>query len=181
MTIRKREARVFAALAVSMTVAMLILKALSQNPPAAGAFCLTRYNDLPAIEKAVALDAGQPPRQWNTIEIFYSQTRGGNIEELAELEGLTSPDELNCHFIIGNGLGADDGQIIKSVKWQKQLYAGSGIINDKKQTVIRICVIADKIARPTDFQIKRTEALTEILRRKFDIESLSVYYPDDWL
>jgi len=181
MTIRKREARVFAALAVSMTLALLLLKALSQNPPPAGAFCLTHYNDLPTIEKAVALDPDQAPRQWDTIEIFYSQTRGGNTEELVELEGLTGPDQLNCHFIIGNCLGADDGQIIKSGKWNKQLCAESAIIKDKKQTVIRICVIADKIARPTDFQIKRTEALTQILQRKFNIEARSIYYPDDWL
>jgi len=46
---------------------------------------------------------------------------------------------------------------------------------------IYICVIADdEAAPPTDFQIKRTEALVEVLCRKFDIQPESIRYPDDW-
>ena len=46
---------------------------------------------------------------------------------------------------------------------------------------IRICIIADnKTTRPTDFQIKRTQALIEALYRKFDIPADAIYYPKDW-
>ncbi len=46
---------------------------------------------------------------------------------------------------------------------------------------IYICVIADdEAAPPTDFQIKRTEALVEVLCRKFDIRPDSIRYSDDW-
>jgi len=46
---------------------------------------------------------------------------------------------------------------------------------------IYICVIAnDKAASPTDFQIRRTEALVEGLCRKFNIQPESIQYPDDW-
>ena len=46
---------------------------------------------------------------------------------------------------------------------------------------IYICVIADdEAAPPTDFQIKRTEALVEVLCRKFDIQPDSIRYSDDW-
>ncbi len=46
---------------------------------------------------------------------------------------------------------------------------------------IYICVIADDEAvPPTDFQIRRIEALVEVLCRKFDIQPESIRYPDDW-
>ncbi len=46
---------------------------------------------------------------------------------------------------------------------------------------IYICVIADdEAAPPTDFQIRRTEALVEVLCRKFNIQPESIRYPDDW-
>ena len=46
---------------------------------------------------------------------------------------------------------------------------------------IYICVIADdEDVLPTDFQIKRTEALAEELSRKFHIQPESIRYPDDW-
>jgi len=35
-------------------------------------------------------------------------------------------------------------------------------------------------ARPTDFQIKRTEALAEELSRMFNIRPESIHYPDNW-
>ncbi len=49
------------------------------------------------------------------------------------------------------------------------------------EKTIYICVIADDEAvPPTDFQIRRTEALVEVLCRKFDIQPESIRYSDDW-
>ncbi len=181
MSDQPRVAKVLAALLVSMTAGAVVLMALSNNPPSAGPFCLASYYRLDPVEKAILSRAAQSAERWNCIEIYYSSTKAGNIKQLASLNGLASPKDLNCHFVVCNSLGANDGQIQPTEKWQKQwsiipsrTWYGSG------QTV-RICIIADgKTARPTDFQIKRTEALLEGLCRKFDIRPESVYYPRDW-
>jgi len=67
-----------------------------------------------------------------------------------------------------------------SLKPWIQTNVSERLINYSRQT-IRICVIVDDKAKiPTDFQIRRTEALVEVLCRKFDIQPESNRYPDDW-
>ena len=181
MSNQPRVAKVLAALLVSMTIGAVILMALGNNPPSAGPFCLSSYYQLDPVEQAISSRAGQSPGRWNRIEVYYSGTRAGNVEQLASLSGLAGPEDVNFHFCVCNGLGGSDGQIQTSEKWQRQwslipnqTWYGSG------QT-IRICVIADeRSCQPTDFQIKRTEALVEALCRRFDIQSQFVYYPSDW-
>ena len=181
MSNQPRVAKVLAVLLISMTAGAIVLMALRNNPPSAGPFCLSSYYRLDPVEKAILSRAAQHRSRWSCIEIYYSGTKAGNIEQLASLSGLASPEDINCHFCLCNGLGGGDGQIQPTEKWQRQwsvipsrTWYGSG------QT-IRICVIADgKTTHPTDFQIKRTEALVEELHRKFDITPESIYYPNDW-
>jgi hypothetical protein len=181
MSIRSREAKVFAALLASMTTGAVLLMALGNNPPSAGAFCLDTYNGLDPIGKAIASEAAQRRSRWNRIEVYCSGTEAGNIEQLASLSGLGEPQDINCHFVVCNGLGGDDGQIQPSEKWQRQwsLVPGRTWHGDKR--TIRICVVSNsKVAPPTDFQVKRVEELVEALSRKFDIQPESIRYPCDW-
>ncbi len=180
MPIPSREAKIFAALLISMTTGAIALMVLGNNPPPAGAFCLSRYYHLDPVEKAISSRVAQLPSRWNSIEIYYSATKAGNVEQLVSLSGLACPEDINCHFVVCNGLGGSDGQIQPTEKWQRQW----SIIPDRtwhgSRQTIRICIIADgKTARPTDFQIKRTEALVEALRRKFNIQPEHIYYPND--
>ena len=176
-----RQAKVFVILLVSMTVAAIILMALGNNPPSAGAFCLSRYYRLDAVEKTITSRATQSSGRWSYIEIYYSSTKAGNIEQLASLSGLAGPEDINCHFVICNGLGGGDGQIQTTEKWQRQWSIIPGQTWHGNGQTIRICVIADgKTARPTDFQIKSLEALVEALDRKFNIRPESICYPGDW-
>jgi len=188
-----RQAKVFVILLLSMTVAAIILMALGNNPPSAGAFCLSRYYRLDPVENAITSRAAQTSGRWSCIEIYYSGTKAGNIEQLASLRGLANAEDINCHFVICNGLGGGNGQIQPTEKWQRQYLIRSSTKNESQQTAfwvwdeirnlnaIRICVIADgKTARPTDFQIKSVEALVEELHRKFNIQPESIYYPSDW-
>jgi len=176
-----RVAKVLAALLVSMTAGAVVLMSLSNNPPSAGPFCLASYYRLDPVEKAIFSRAAQSPGRWNCIEIYYSGTKAGNIEQLASLSGVASPEDINCHFCLCNGLGGGDGQIEPAEKWQRQWSIIPSRTWYGSSQTIRICVIADgKTCRPTDFQIKRTEALAEGLCRKFDIQPEHVYYPSDW-
>jgi len=181
MSGQPRVAKVLVALLVSMTTGAIVLMALGNNPPSEGPFCLSSYYHLDPVEKAILSRACQSPNRWSYIEIYYSGTKAGNIEQLASLNGLAGAEDLNCHFVVCNGLGGSDGQIQSTEKWQRQwsiapsrTWYGSG------QT-IRICAIADgKFAGLTDCQIKRIEILIEWLCRKFDIQREFIYYPGEW-
>jgi hypothetical protein len=176
-----RVAKVLAALLVSMTTGAIILMALGNNPPSAGPFCLSSYYRLDPIEKAVHSQAAQSPDRWSSIEIYYSGTRAGNTEQLASLGGLAGAEDINCHFVICNGLGGEDGYIQPTAKWQKQWSIVPGKNWYGSGQTIRICLIADgTTSPPTDSQVKRIESLVESLCSKFRIRSQSIYYPSDW-
>ena len=119
--------------------------------------------------------------RWNCIEIYYSNTKAGNLEQLASLNGLAGPEDINCHFVVCNGLGGRNGQIQTTEKWQKQWSIIPGRTWNGREQTIRICVIADGLnTYPTDCQRRRTEALVEKLHRKFQITPKNIYYPSDW-
>ncbi|MDD5458895.1 MAG: N-acetylmuramoyl-L-alanine amidase [Phycisphaerae bacterium] len=181
MANRSRAAKVLAALLISMTVGAIVLLALGNNAPAAGPFCLSSYYRLNSIENALLSQSPQISTRWNRIEVYYSQTKAGNIEQLASLAGLSSPEDLNCHFVVCNDLGGQDGQIQSTAKWQNQWSAIPGRDWYGTGRTIRVCVInAPPSSKPTEYQLKRTDSLVEMLARKFNISQTSVYYPADW-
>ncbi|MGB2809983.1 MAG: hypothetical protein WBC22_19750 [Sedimentisphaerales bacterium] len=178
MSNQPRVAKVLAALLVSMTAGAMVLMALGDNPPSAGLFSLSIH--IP-VEKAIRSRTSPSPRRWGRIEIYYSGTKAGNIEQLASLGGLASAEDINCHFVICNGLGASDGQIQPTEKWQNQWSIIPGRSWYGSGQTVRICVIADgKTAHPTDSQKRRSQALVGELQRMFGIQPESVYYPSDW-
>jgi hypothetical protein len=181
MSNQSRVAKVLAALLISMTTGAVVLMTLSNNPPSAGPFSLSSYYHLDPVEEAVLSRTIQSSSRWNRIEIYYSATKAGNIEQLASLSGLASPEDINSHFVICNGLGGGDGQIQPTEKWQRQWSIVPGKTWYGSGQTIRICVIADgKSTRPTDLQIRRAEALAEKLCRKFEIQPEAIYYSSDW-
>ena len=176
-----RVAKILVALIVSMTFGAVVLLALGNNPPSAGPFCLNAYYRLAAVEDVTNSAESQYSSRWNRAEVYYSNTKSGNIKQLAALHGIGEPSELNCHFVVCNGSGGEDGQILKTSKWDRQW----SVIPDRNwfgtDQTIRICIIGDGKQTPvTDCQLKRTEALVEYLYRKFDIKPDSIFYPTDW-
>jgi len=181
MAYQPRVARVLAALLVSMTAGAIVLMALGNHPPSAGPFSLASFRRLDPVEEAITPRAAEFPGRWNCVEVYYSGTKAGNIEQLASLDGLANPEDTNFHFCVCNGLGGEDGQIQATEKWQRQWSIVPSRTWYGSSQTIRICVIADgRTAHSTDFQIKRTEALVEGLCRRFDIRLESIRYPTDW-
>lgn len=181
MSVQSREIKVLAAFLTSLLAGVIILMALGNKPPSAGAFCLSGYYGLGSVEKAILSGLVQPPDQWERIVVYYSGTKGGNVERLAGLSGPAGPKDINCHFVVCNGFGGADGQIQSTEKWHKQCSITTCRNRAGSAQTIHICVIGDsKTARPTDLQIKRVEALVEGLCREFNIEPESIRYPDDW-
>jgi len=201
MSVQARQAKVFAGLLISVTTCAIILMALGNNPPSAGAFCLNRYYELDPIEHVIASKVPQHASRWNCIEIQYSQTPSGNIQQLAQRSLLADMTQVDCHFVVCNGNGGANGQIQPTEKWMRQWsimpgpapwqknspdfsYADPGLslrpycTNDR---TILICVIGDyRNTKPTDYQITRTEMLVQLLRMNFDIPPEAVHYPYQW-
>ena len=180
MTNQLRVWKVLIALLISMTGGAIVLMLLSENPPSAGAFCLSSYYKLAPTDVAVQSKTTQSSERWKRIEIFYSSTRVGNIEWISALSGHSDPSELACHFVICNGRGGDDGEIQTTEKWQRQLSVTPEHNWGNEDETIRVCVIADKqSSHPTDYQVKRVDALVSTLARRFTIQTQSIHYPGD--
>jgi len=181
MSNQPRVAKVLAALLVSMTTGAIVLLCLGNNPPQAGPFCLASYYRLDPVEAVLKINAPQSASRWNRIEVYFSATRAGNLQQLASLKGLSTKAELNFHFCICNGLGNIDGHIQATEKWKRQWSAVPDNTWYGSPQTIRICIISDgEYNLPTDFQIKRTEALVEKLCRSFKIQPQAVFYPGTW-
>lgn len=180
MSNQPRVVKVLAALLISMTSGAVVLMALGNNPPSAGPFCLSTYYRLDSVEHALRSEAQQSPNRWDSIEIFFSATQGGNIGRLAAAQRLRSASDLNCHFVLCNGVGANDGEIQTTASWQVQQSVRYGTDAQGGQRTVRICLIGDGVsALPTDYQLKRLEALLEALCRRFNIVPDDVYLPRD--
>jgi hypothetical protein len=163
-----------------MTAGAIVLMVLGNHPPSAGPFCLSTYYRLNSVDHAMQSRACQSPNRWDSIEIFFSGTRDGSVPQLATLHGLSSPADLNCHFVICNGAGGTDGGIQATEKWQKQWSIQPNHTWQGTERTVRICLIGDRsLTPPTDYQLKRLETLLEALCRKFHVSAGSVHLPRD--
>ncbi len=181
MVNQPRVAKVLAALLVSMTAGAVVLMALGNNAPSAGPFCLSSYYHLNPVEQVITSKQYQSQQRWNHIEVYYSGTVGGSVKQLASLNNQKIED-LNCHFVLCNGSGSIDGEIVATQRWQRQWAVNPTQKWFSSEQTILVCVVADGVkAMPTECQIRRVEALLEGLSRKFNIAPASISFPKNWL
>lgn len=180
MSNQPRVVKVLAALLISMTTGAVVLMALGDNPPSAGPFCLSAYYRLDSVDHALRCRIDPSRSRWASIEIAFSGTKGGNIQRLAAVRGLADPANLDCHFLVGNGIGANDGEIQTTENWLNQRPIRPSAPWRGDERTIRICLVGNGVsALPTDYQLKRLEMLLESLCRKFDISAEAVHLPPD--
>ena len=166
---------------VSIGIGAIVLETLGNRPVSAGAFSLSQYYDLDGIEQEISYPSKifQFADHWNSVKVTYSGTSAGNIKQLAAIEGLPGPGNIDCHFVICNGSGGMDGQIQKSIKWLRQWPGTSSVGRNKNAIIIRLVADRNK-TYPTEIQISRTEALVDTLSRKFNIPPKAITYPNNW-
>ncbi len=181
MTTQARTSRVLIVLIVSMTLGAVVLMALDSGGPRGSAWSLANYLKLDPIGPSVSDAADNSVYTWNRVEVFYSNTTRGNLRELAILHGLQTGQDLNAHFIVCNGLGAKEGHIDPTKRWQVQ----NPCLPDSRWRgtvdTVRICVVADGIGTmPTETQGTRTADLVKFLRKKYKISKKHVVWPANW-
>jgi len=175
MATRNRSVAVLFALIASMTIGALILMALDNYRPRAGAYSLSSYLRLDPIEEIVKNSVQVTPARWERIEVYYSWTSGGNADDLSLLTGLASGNKAEFHFVVCNGNGGDDGSVQAGDFWklQRPCYDKNG--------VIRVCVISDgSVKSRTESQVKRTVDLVESLSRIFNVSTSNIRFPVNW-
>lgn len=178
MSTQPRHVKVFASLLISMTACAMILMALGNNPPSAGAFCLSAYYNLDPAERAISSTITRSSNLWDSVEIYYYSARHQNFEDSDVKEGFRFDPDSKYHFIVGRLNRPGDGRIRPTETWKRQYNLVSGPNHAGAPRTIRICILHDhKANSPTDLQIIRTEALVAGLCRKFDIQPLSVHWP----
>ncbi|HBG77649.1 MAG TPA: hypothetical protein DDW84_02205 [Phycisphaerales bacterium] len=180
MANQPRAAKILVSLVAAMTVGAAVLMTLDHQSISAGAFSLASYSSLGSIGDVIAAKEPAKDNRWTKIEIFYSNTKGGDIKQLASLSGLTNADDLNFHFLVCNGLGTVDGQIQPTEKWLNQWSALPGGVWYGSTSTIRVCIIGEANKTTSDYQISRTEELIDALSRRFNIARTSITYPQDW-
>ncbi len=176
-----RTAKVLVSLVIAMTVGAFVLMALDRKSISAGPFSLSSYTNLNPVADVARHVSTLTPHGWEGVEVYYSKTGSGGIDALAQLEQISSSNDVNFHFVICNGQGAVDGFIEATKRWQMQrpCLPGGNWYGDSGS--IRVCVIADGIGNiPTDCQIKRTTSLVELLSRQFQIAPARISYPLSW-
>jgi hypothetical protein len=181
MVNKPRTARVLASLVASMTIGAIVLLAVDSRPVPAGAFSLASYSRLNPIEDIINTPVAIQNDRWNTIEVFYSKTIGGDLEQLSSISGLKSTADLNFHFAIYNGRAGNDGQIESTERWKRQWSCTPTGNWHGLGSTIRVCVIANgRSVPPTDCQRKRTAALVEELSHMFNVPTTSISFPSNW-
>ena len=168
-----RTVAVLFALLGAMTAGALVLMALDNYAPGAGAYSLSSYLRLDPVEQVVKNTLHASPAQWAGIEVVYSQTPGGNAEELPLLVSLAGGRSLGFHFLVCNGNGGKDGHIQTSPQWHQQTPS-------QQEGMIRICVIGESRTQLTNSQVQRTNDLVESLSRTFNIGPRQIRYPANW-
>lgn len=161
------------------------------RPAGQGAATLASFNDLSlaAFERpsdpadAVFQAHPQPdPNRWHTIVIRSSGGPTGSARLLDQLHKQAGLGDLAYHFTIGNGQGAEDGQVEIGPRWVQQRpgYTAMARHRDPQaRHVIDICLIGDwSHAAPTDKQSRDLIWLVHQLQRRLNIPADRVLLGD---
>lgn len=115
-----------------------------------------------------------PANRWKAIYIHHSRSIDGNASALAKV-GMGGD-----HFVIGNGAGAEDGEIQFTELWDQQRpgkpAAGQATVDP---TCISINLIGDfDRAAPTPTQIGRVVQLVQTLQERLHVPANQVWLCD---
>jgi len=126
--------------------------------------------------KAIA-SARVSPGRWRYIVIHHSGVDVGTIKSMDRYhrEKRHMENGLAYHFVIGNGHGIRDGQVIACHRWRKQLAGGHVHSEAQNRISIGICLVGnfDK-HKPTAKEIRSLNALVVALLKRCNLKPSAV-------
>lgn len=175
----QRKAVVFLSFAGVLTLTTMFLLALSPAPLKPDSQSpLWNAQPVGSDELGIIFQTDRPIQTgyWSGILIHHSKTLSGNGLSLSDPERGEKD-----HFIIGNGLGALDGEIQISSRWRSQTGAlppaGTGGMDRR---CISICLVGDfDQTGPTDLQMDRLIRLVRTLQSRLKIPAERVWMLSD--
>jgi hypothetical protein len=172
----RRNFVVLSSLVVVLTLTSVLLRAMQGAPLTADAASgLMASDSRQALEIVFNTQVAPHPARWKAVYIHHSRTPAGDAASL-------SRGDAGCgdHFVVGNGVGAVDGEVQFTRRWNLQQPAdpapGQIAIDG---SCVSICVVGDfdKTA-PTPTQLKRLEYLVQTLQERFRIPANEVWLID---
>lgn len=116
--------------------------------------------------------------RWKYIYVHHSGAATGNASIVADASGssATLPD----HFVVGNGLGAGDGEVQVGQRWNAQQPAGKTVGLDRVDSdCISICVVGDLDRAPaTPRQLEQLQRLVTALQDRLKVSRDRVWVVD---
>ena len=124
-----------------------------------------------ALEAAFETRAAIRPGRWQYVYVHQSKTPGGDAATLAGAAaawGVAGPAD---HFVIGNGLGAGDGEIQFTPRWDEQQPAAPPAAGATVHPAcVSICLVGDlDRAPPTAAQVRRLGELLDALEGRLGL------------
>lgn len=122
---------------------------------------------------------------WDGIVIHHSASIQGSLESVTRQHELQGLNGLGYHFLIGNGNGAENGELLVGYRWQGQ-HPGAHVAGPMSEqynaTKIGICLIGDGDSRGfTPEQLSTLMQLVRGLQEEFGIADEAVeLHRDVW-
>lgn len=183
-----RPQAVWLSLLASMTLGGGALLAIDAPRAGAGKAIALAAATSPAQTPDIAaifqrIEAPLDTKRWQRVVIHHSATPFGSAETIGAQHTAQGLQGLGYHFVIGNGQGAEDGELFVGRRWLEQL-PGAHVAGPQapwnNQHAIGICLVGDGDRRSfTPAQLARLGELVAALCRELDIpESQVVLHRD---
>lgn len=147
---------------------------VSQRLPAAS----PRVIDSELSEKVVHVDH---LRSWKYVVLHHTATETGSLESIDAAHKQRKDSEGNpwrgigYHFLIGNGRGMSDGEVVATFRWTEQCdgaHAGHSVYNNQG---IGICLVGNfEEAPPTPAQLNSLRQLIATLQETCQINAAGI-------
>jgi N-acetyl-anhydromuramyl-L-alanine amidase AmpD len=127
------------------------------------------------LEDIVATDAAAAVREWQWVVIHHSATASGSAQSFDEYHRRRGWRGLGYHFVIGNGHGQGDGEIVAGPRWYSQQAGAHSNSPEHNERGIGVCLVGNfEEHAPTPAQMAAARALVAALCERFHIPATSV-------
>lgn len=131
-----------------------------------------------SLETVFDLETSIDKSRWQGIVIHHSASPHGSGESLDREHRAMGLNGLGYHFVVGNGNGASDGELLVGTRWLEQTPGAHTAGPDGdwyNLNTIGICLVGDGDKRDfTPAQMQRLVQTVNELQRRLDLPASSV-------